>query len=353
MESTFVHKNSKLVGSTPAKTLPFGASLKQLKEEYDKIKHHIRYELVNNHFNDIQIRKLFFSNGVANSEECVVSSLGLSGILDYYNPRVSSILGYKDENPFLNDFTNPEWLGSCPGNQAKLICWFMGFRIPDENWVNADTLTEPKNGKPVKVFDLQSSIFSYIKYRFNEAISKDDKDDRIRSKHNFTCEVSLDSEGNEYTIINFDTVVFLRMYVSDFDSHNIATTIRKLDDNIAKEEEEEMKVIAAENAAFKLESHPKYVRRVKNFIVKVFAKAAEYNMVLTPLSDDLIDVYADFCFDAVHYQKTTLEDKEITCTLDIIRNDIMKNLGANVCSVENQMKNGSELVYEKAVKMIS
>lgn len=343
MESTCVHENSKLVGSTPATTLPFGASLEQLKEEYEKIKNYIRHELVNNHFNDIQIRKLFFGNGVANSEEHVISDLGLGGILDYYNT-------------FVGDFKNPEWLGSCPGNQANLICWFMGFCIPDENWVNSDTLTENKNGKQVRIFDLQSSIFSYIKYRFNSAISKEDKDDRIKSKHNVSYEVSLDSKGKEYTQVLFDTVVSLKMYASDFNKHNIKTTISKLDENIAKDEEDEMKVLAAEKAAFKLASHPKYIRKVTNFIDKVFAKAAEYNVILTPLDPKLIEVYADLCFDAVHYQTTTLDDKEIPCTLDIIQNDMMKNLGANVitaCSVENQMKKGSELVYEKAVKMLS
>jgi hypothetical protein len=319
------------------KQTPFGVSVEDLEEVYARLKHFIRYDLVSRHFTNLDILNIFFNSEKLYTGEHHVSGLSLDELLYFFSP-LEEIGGY----------SYSRWVGSNIIKQKKLICWFMGYKIPDENWSDASEFTK-KNGQ--LIFNLKDSIFSYMKYRFNDAIDReDDGTSCVTVTHNF---INL---GNGD--LDFETFVSLKTHREDFSEEKIDATIAKLG---AKLDEEERKYQDEQVQAdlYKKKAIDGYVRKLNRFCEKLNQVAAKTNIQLKPIDPMLIQVYAEFCYDAMRSGKTCLgSGKVISCTLSDIERDLKMNLGVEPispagCSVEKYMENGADLDHVHATKIAS
>lgn len=111
-------------------TTPFGASLEDLKNLYEKLKHLVRYDLVPKYFDDEVIRDMFFRHGELYTGKCYIEGLSLDGLMNIFNP-------------IEEDVSHAHWVGPDPIRQKKIICWYMGHKISDEHWSDSSSFTEP------------------------------------------------------------------------------------------------------------------------------------------------------------------------------------------------------------------
>lgn len=336
---------STVAASAAPIVLPFGASLEDLETLHDKLKHLIKNDLVPKYFDDEVIRDMFFGNAELYTEKCNVSGLDLDGLMNIFNPIEENV-------------HHAHWIGPDPIRQKKILCWFLGHTIPGEHWSDASRFTKANTDpskRPVKIFDLADHIYICLKHRFNDAINRQEQNSAILTSHEF---YNLDNGD-----LDFETLVSINNNRSEFSSENIDNTIAKINAKIAEENmSRERKYVAeqAAHAAQKKISIAIYAKKLSEFHDKLMRAASEVNFPVTPLDPVLIQIYAEFYYDAVNSGITRLEDKIISCSKYDIEHDMKLRMGIIVQIpytvahiVEKQMQQGKELNPDQAVKIAS
>jgi hypothetical protein len=337
-KSSFGHGKSKHADAVD-KTTPFGASISQLKGLYDRLTHFIRHELIPEHFSNEDIRKRFFPDETPTDDVYTLRFLGLERLLEIFNPIDEDVYFLK-------------WVGSDLISKMKIICWFMGVKIADENWLDVDSFTKPNRdpSKPAdKIFDLPTYIYKCLKHSFNDAIDRKDSSSCIKLD-------IVPKHGDLDFLVN----VKLLTYREEFNSDNIGKTIEILDNKIAEAEKREEQEYLTEYE----EVVSKYASRLRGFCENLKKRAALAGITLPNLSEDLFQVYAEMAYDAKYFGVTELGDGVTECTTEKIKEDLFMKLRITIVDgkiipvkcgqcIENQMQCGLHLTHEQATKTAS
>jgi hypothetical protein len=327
--------------------MPFGASLEDLEKLYEKLKHLVRYDLVPKYFDNEVIRDMFFRNGELYTEKCYIEGLSLDGLMNIFNPIEENV-------------QHAHWIGPDPIRQKKILCWFMGYAIQGENWVDSSRFTKRPSDPskpPEKIFNLLHCIFSCLKHRFNDAINRSESNPAITVSHEF---FELDNGD-----LDFDTHVKIRADREEFNDDNISKTIATINSKIDDEARDSQRKYVAEQAAHVANRKITIANNIKKLTVyheRLLKIATEINFPVTPLDPLLIEVYAEFSYDAMTSGITRLgveDGKVIKCSLSEIEDEIKRDMGIPVDTcfaahvVEKRMQNGEELKHEQAAKIAS
>jgi hypothetical protein len=319
------------------RTTPFELPVEVLKDVYKSIRKFVEGDLVTRCFSDSEIYRIFFRLGRVNDVRYSLEGLSLDSIVDVFNPS--------------EGFVESDFLGGDINMQMELICWFMGFNIPGRSWFPASSFMESvgDSGKQVEMFDLKTVIYKTMKRRFNQAIGRSESDSCITLRHNFVA--------REHGGVFFDTAVSLKTDRTELMDEHIVNTIGKVVRNATREEVE-----------YKGRKVAVYKLRVQAFSEKVRATAARNGFVMAPLSESMIEVYADMCFDAIHNDGfTVLKDgTEVEFAMEDIEEDMYKTMGCKAVegriflmksqfqpaeAVETMAAAGAQLEHRAAVKM--
>jgi hypothetical protein len=279
--------------------------LEVLKDVYKSTRRFVEGDLVTRCFSDSEIYRIFFRFGRVNDVRYSLEGLSLDSIVDVFNPS--------------EGFVESDFLGGDINMQMELICWFMGFNIPGRSWFPASSFMESvgDSGKQVEIFDLKTAIYKTMKRRFNQAIGRSESDSCITLRHNFAA--------REHGGVFFDTIVSLKTDRAELQEERIVDTINKVVYNVTHEEVESKRGAVE----YKNREVSVYKLRVQAFSEKVRAAATRRGFVMAPLSESMIEVYADLCFDAIHNDCLTVlkDDTKVKFTMKDIEEDMYKTMG--------------------------
>jgi hypothetical protein len=333
--------------SGAARTTPFGLSVEMLKGVFRTLRAFVEGDRVPHCFNDSEIYRIFFKFGRVNDVRYNLEGLSLDSIVEVFNPREGLV--------------DSDFLGGDINMQMELICWFMGFVVPGRSWFPASSFKESVGGsaESVEIFDLKGSIYKTLKHRFNQAIGRAGRDSCITLRHNFA--------RMEHGGVFFDTAVSLKMDRAELQEEHIATTIGNITSRIMQAESVKTEMDNTEYTQYRGRKVSAYQLLVRKFSEKVRAAAARRGFVMTPLSDLMVSVYADMCFDAIYHGFTVLEDDaRVNFTEQDIEEDMYKTMGCKAVggqvfltksqflpaeAVEIMAAAGARLEHMAAVKM--